>query len=76
MWMGLPTLIAVALWPCLVSADVISLSNLSWSLRNENGSIDVPAKVPSQVHLDLLAAGIITEPLLGTNGAHLHIAIQ
>ncbi|KAM5539879.1 hypothetical protein V8D89_006382 [Ganoderma adspersum] len=53
--------------PTLVSADVLSLSGLRWSLRNANGSIVIPAKVPSQAHLDLLDAGIITEPLLGIN---------
>lgn len=57
------------LTPTLVSADVLSLSGLQWSLRNANGSIVIPAKVPSQAHLDLLDAGIITEPLLGINGA-------
>ena len=54
--------------PTLVAADVLSLSSLQWSLRNANGSIVIPARVPSQAHLDLLDAGIITEPLLGING--------
>ncbi|KAI0370038.1 glycoside hydrolase [Pilatotrama ljubarskyi] len=58
---------AIALWPRFVAADVASLSGLSWTLRNANGSIIVPAKIPSQSHLDLLEAGIITEPLLGIN---------
>ena len=62
------TLLA-AICPTLVKADVLSLSSLQWSLKNQNGSIVVPAKVPSQAHLDLLDAGIITEPLLGINGA-------
>ena len=61
--------LAAGLSPTLVSADVLSLSGLQWSLRNANGSIVIPAKVPSQAHLDLLNAGIITEPLLGINGA-------
>ena len=50
------------------AADVFSLSTLQWSLRNQNGSIEVPGSLPSQVHLDLARAGIITEPLLGING--------
>ncbi|TFK89842.1 glycoside hydrolase family 2 protein [Polyporus arcularius HHB13444] len=58
---------AVGLLPIFASADVLSLSDLSWTLKNENGSIVIPAKVPSQAHLDLLDAGIITEPLLGIN---------
>lgn len=61
-------LLAAGLSPALVSAEVLSLSSLKWSLKNGNGSIVIPAKVPSQAHLDLLEAGIITEPLLGING--------
>ncbi|KAJ6574536.1 glycoside hydrolase family 2 protein [Mycena capillaripes] len=52
--------------PC-ISATVLDLSVLDWSLTNQNGSIAVPATIPSQVHLDLTRAGIITEPLLGIN---------
>ncbi|TCD67218.1 hypothetical protein EIP91_000394 [Steccherinum ochraceum] len=53
--------------PVVVWADVVNLSELKWTLKNQNGSIVVPATVPSQVHLDLQRAGIITEPLLGIN---------
>ncbi|KAI0830870.1 glycoside hydrolase [Trametes gibbosa] len=60
-------LAAALLWPALATAEVLSLSSLHWTLRNANGSIVIPAKVPSQAHLDLLDAGIITEPLLGIN---------
>ncbi|KAL6303534.1 glycoside hydrolase [Sparassis latifolia] len=62
----LRALVAVCL-PTLALAEVFSLSDLQWTLRNGNGSIVIPAKVPSQAHLDLLDAGIITEPLLGIN---------
>lgn len=54
--------------PVLVFADIFSLSDLSWTLKNKNESIVVPAKVPSQAHLDLYAAGIIPDPLLEQNG--------
>ncbi|KZT64289.1 glycoside hydrolase family 2 protein, partial [Daedalea quercina L-15889] len=60
--------------PAVALANVYSLSDLLWTLRNGNGSIVVPAKVPSQAHLDLLAAGIIEEPLLGQNGAWTYTA--
>jgi len=53
--------------PVLALADVYSLSDLQWTLKNGNGSIVVPGSVPSQAHLDLLAAGVIAEPLLGIN---------
>lgn len=52
----------------VVRGEVFDLANLSWTLKNANGSIAIPATVPSQAHLDLLRAGIITEPLLGING--------
>lgn len=54
----------------LVRAEVFSLSELKWSLRNAEGLIKVPAQQPSQVHLDLKAGNVITEPLLGINGEH------
>ncbi|CDO76483.1 Glycoside Hydrolase Family 2 protein [Trametes cinnabarina] len=59
--------VAATLWPTFALGDVLTLSSLQWTLKNANGSIVVPAKVPSQAHLDLLEAGIITEPLLGIN---------
>jgi hypothetical protein len=50
-------------------AEQFDLSGLQWTLKNQNGSIHIPASgPPSQAHLDLLNAGIITEPLLGVNG--------
>ncbi|KAI0778937.1 glycoside hydrolase [Trametes elegans] len=61
------SLLAGLVLPALVAADVQSLAGLDWTLTNANGSIAVPAKVPSQAHLDLFAAGVITEPLLGIN---------
>ncbi|KAH7888955.1 glycoside hydrolase family 2 protein [Phlebopus sp. FC_14] len=48
-------------------ARIFSLSDLDWTLRNQNGSIVVPGCIPSQTHLDLLSAGVIREPLLGIN---------
>ncbi|KAG6839443.1 hypothetical protein H0H93_005488, partial [Arthromyces matolae] len=51
------------------SAAIFDVANLDWTLKNQNGSIQIPASgPPSQAHLDLLKAGIITEPLLGING--------
>lgn len=54
--------------PLLAHAQVFSLSDLSWTLRNENGSIVVPGSLPSQAHIDLFKAGVINDPLLGING--------
>lgn len=56
--------------PALVLGQTFDLSGLQWTLKNQNGSIAIPATVPSQAHIDLLKAGIITEPLLGINGKY------
>ncbi|KAF7377216.1 Glycoside hydrolase family 2 protein [Mycena sanguinolenta] len=59
---------AFILWLCSTAfASTFDLSGLDWTLINQNGSISVPGAVPSQAHLDLVRAGIITEPLLGIN---------
>lgn len=52
----------------LALGQKFSLSGLQWTLKSSNGSVVVPGRVPSQAHLDLLEAGVITEPLLGANG--------
>lgn len=62
-------LLLFLLWPCYVLATIFDLSDLDWTLLNQNGSIAVPGSIPSQAHLDLVRAGVITEPLLGLNGA-------
>lgn len=64
----LPLLALLGCLPALVVGEVFNLADLSWTLRNQNGSISIPASIPSQAHLDLLKAGVITEPLLGING--------
>ncbi|KAG6909672.1 hypothetical protein DXG01_016079 [Tephrocybe rancida] len=47
---------------------IFDVAQLEWTLKNKNGSIEISASgPPSQAHLDLLKAGIITEPLLGIN---------
>ena len=58
----------VAAFPLFAWSEVFNLADLKWNLKNENGSISIPASIPSHAHLDLLKAGIITEPLLGING--------
>ncbi|OJT12500.1 Beta-mannosidase A [Trametes pubescens] len=51
----------------LAAAKLLSLSELQWTLQNAEGLIKVSAQQPSQVHLDLKDANVITEPLLGIN---------
>ncbi|KAI0065605.1 glycoside hydrolase family 2 protein [Artomyces pyxidatus] len=57
----------VGLLPAFSRANVFSLADLPWCLKNQNGSIAIPGSVPSQAHLDLVKAGVINEPLLGIN---------
>jgi beta-mannosidase len=64
----------VLLLPALLglpaSADVVNLASFKWTLTNANGTINVPSTgPPNEAHLDLVNAGIITEPLLGINGS-------
>ncbi|KAG7098220.1 hypothetical protein E1B28_000187 [Marasmius oreades] len=53
--------------PLFATAAVFDLSDLDWTLKSRNGSVVVPGRVPSQAHLDLARAGVITEPLLEIN---------
>lgn len=75
----MPWSIAVATlllaYPLTVFGDVLNLASLDWTLKNQNGTIAIPAKIPSQAHLDLLREGIITEPLLGINGAYASVFV-
>ncbi|MGM0484697.1 MAG: beta-mannosidase [Candidatus Krumholzibacteriota bacterium] len=38
-----------------------------WSFRRAGGKNELPAEVPGCVHTDLLAAGLIPDPFIGTN---------
>ncbi|KAI0776636.1 glycoside hydrolase [Trametes elegans] len=60
-------LLALVAGASLVASDLFSLSDLNWTVYNRTGLARVPARLPSQVHLDLEQAGIISEPLLGDN---------
>ena len=52
--------------PAFASLD--SAAGLAtWRVANANGSIDVAATVPGLIHLDLLGAGVISEPYAGLN---------
>ncbi|KAI0644693.1 glycoside hydrolase family 2 protein [Trametes meyenii] len=60
-------LLALASTATVAAAEVLSLSEFNWTLRNQQGLVNVPAHIPSQTNLDLKNAGVITEPLLGIN---------
>ena len=59
-----------------VSADVVDLRGSKWTLQNSNGSINVPGSVPSQAHLDLYAAKVISEPYLGLGDYDLRWVVE
>lgn len=44
---------------------IVDLSQQEWTLSGPN--VTVPGSVPSNVHLDLLSAGVIDDPLYGYN---------
>lgn len=48
-----------------LAVNIIDLSDSSWTLSSIPRNITVPGKVPSQVHLDLFAAGVIPDPYYG-----------
>lgn len=58
--------------PALSSAtNIFDLSDQRWTLSNAPYNISVPGKVPSHVHLDLFAAGVIGDPYFGLNDFNL-----
>ncbi|KAF2170649.1 glycoside hydrolase family 2 protein [Zasmidium cellare ATCC 36951] len=53
------------------NAKVIDLSGNGWTLKSQNGSISVPASIPSQQYIDLYASNTIDDPLYGLNNVNL-----
>ena len=47
---------------CTFSCRVIDLAGSGWTLENLPLNISVPGSVPSQAHLDLYAAQVISDP--------------
>ncbi|KAJ0118617.1 hypothetical protein J7T55_012869 [Diaporthe amygdali] len=52
-------------------SNTIDLSSQEWTLSNRDYNISVAGKVPSHVHLDLLAAQVIGDPYFGLNDFNL-----
>lgn len=53
------------------NAKVIDLSGNGWTLKSQNGSISIPASIPSQQYIDLYASNTIVDPLYGVNNGNL-----
>ena len=62
-------LLALVFLPSVLAVERFSLDGNRWRLKNTNGSISIPARVPGVVHLDLLDAGLISDPLYRYNEA-------
>ena len=59
---------AAAAAPAPVTVSLGSAAGVAtWTVANANASITAPARVPGQIHLDLLAAGLIGEPFAELN---------
>jgi beta-mannosidase len=54
-------LAALAFFSTVSAQAILDLGDETWTVTNEYDNITVPGKWPSQVHLDLYAAGIIGE---------------
>jgi beta-mannosidase len=51
--------------------NVLDLTSHPWTLSNDALNISVPARLPSQAHLDLFAAGVIGDPYHDLNDFNL-----
>lgn len=60
------SLIPILLASCNAQV-VVDLNGSGWKLHDGNGSISIPATIPSQQYVDLQTAGIIDDPLYGEN---------
>ena len=47
--------------------NILDLSSVSWTVSDPGNNVTVPGRLPSQAHLDLYAANVITDPYLGLN---------
>ncbi|OQE07945.1 hypothetical protein PENVUL_c011G08750 [Penicillium vulpinum] len=63
LWNQLVLAVLSSVLPTTFGQNVLDLSGDGWTVRSNALNISVPGNVPSQVHLDLLAANVIDEPL-------------
>ncbi|KAK8172258.1 putative beta-mannosidase A [Phyllosticta citrichinensis] len=67
----LQAVIALTVAAAPSACRVIELSGSDWTLSNPLLNISVPAKLPSQAHVDLFAAQVIGDPYFGLNDFNL-----
>ncbi|GLB09844.1 hypothetical protein AtubIFM57258_005773 [Aspergillus tubingensis] len=68
---GLAAALLAPTLPVALGQYVQDLSSVQWTLSSRALNRTVPAEFPSQVHLDLLRAGVIDEPYHGLNDFNL-----
>jgi beta-mannosidase len=61
--LGICASVAVSTTEHAGKASIHDLGLQKWTVTNEYGNITVPGKFPSQAHLDLHAAGVISESM-------------
>lgn len=61
LWKQLALAVLPSALPTALGQNVIDLSGDGWTVSSSALNISVPGRVPSQAHLDLLAAGVIGE---------------
>jgi beta-mannosidase len=67
--MKVPPLSTTTLFASTTAAKIFDLSESNWTLTSPGNEsfVGIEGKVPSQAHLDLYAAGVISDPYFGLN---------
>ncbi|KAL3246816.1 hypothetical protein ABHI18_012615, partial [Aspergillus niger] len=68
---GLAAALLAPTLPVALGQYIRDLSSEKWTLSSRALNRTVPAQFPSQVHLDLLRAGVIDDPYHGLNDFNL-----
>lgn len=55
-------LAVISAYPQVTALNILDLSSQRWTVASESLNISARGRVPSQVHLDLSAAGVIGDP--------------
>ncbi|KXG48131.1 Glycoside hydrolase, superfamily [Penicillium griseofulvum] len=63
LWNQLMLAVLPSVLPMVHAQHILNLSGDGWTVKSNALNISVPGSVPSQVHLDLLRANVIDEPL-------------
>ncbi|KAJ5594999.1 uncharacterized protein N7459_001207 [Penicillium hispanicum] len=67
LWQNIASLAALSVSPIVWGQHVLDLGGDGWTVSSKALNISVPGQLPSQAHLDLLAANVIDDPYYGLN---------